>query len=681
MATQFVGDIRNLALVGHSGSGKTLLGEALLFHTGVTKRLGSPDDGSSLLDYDDESKERKASTDSSVFFIDHSGHRLNLIDTPGAPDFCGTAISALAGVEAAVVVISASSGIGVNTRRMFNIAKDYGLARMIVVTKIDAENVDLAELYNNIRETFGHDCHPVNLPAGGGAKVINVFENTEGASDILDVAHAHTELLDAIVETDDSLMNEYMETGTVTPDKLSRTIGHAVAIGHVIPVLFVNSKTGVGIPELLDAMYTFAPSPIEGEHRALVVGEGPDAKKSAIDPKLDGEFIAQVFKVTTDPKSNIKYCIARVHTGTLTPDDQVFVSGDRRGQRPGHFFKLRGNEHIEIPKAGAGDIVSFAKLDFKIGQVLFKNAHDGTMSMPRFPTPMFSLAIVAKARGDIEKVGAALHRFADEDPCFHYHRDADTHELVISGLGDQHLIVIRSKMKRYFKLDVDSHAPKIPYRETITQAVKYVEYTHKKQSGGAGQFAKVAIDMEPTERGKGYEFADKIFGGVIDQAFRPAVDKGCRDQMKKGVITGCQVVDVRVSLVDGKTHPVDSKDIAFQIAGRQAFKKAFVQCKPILLEPVVTAEIIVPAHNMGDITRDISGRRGQVIGQDIMPGGLALIKATVPLAEVASYSSQLKSVTGGQGSYTMEFSHYDVVPPNVQQQIMAGYKAAEDEEA
>jgi elongation factor G len=372
--------------------------------------------------------------------------------------------------------------------------------------------------------------------------------------------------------------------------------------------------------------------------------------------------------------------VARVHSGQLAGDGQVFLAGDRKGQRPGHILKLLGADHSEIEKAAAGDLVAFAKLDFKIGDVLLGKSGEGTITMPKTPTPMFALAIEPKARGDVEKISGALHRFAEEDPCFDYHRDSETNELVMQGLGDQHLTVVQSKMKRQFKVEVDTKPPKIPYRETIAGSVKYVEYTHKKQTGGAGQFARVFIDMEPNERGGGYEFIDKIFGGAIDQPFRPSVDKGIKDQMRRGVIAGCPVVDVKVYLVDGKTHPVDSKDIAFQIAGRQVFKKAFNQCKPILLEPVVNMEVTAPTDFMGDITRDIAGKRGQVLGQDVLPGNQVVIKAQVPLAEVAAYASQLKSVTGGQGSYMMELSHYDVVPPNVQQQIMAQYKTKDEDE-
>jgi elongation factor G len=691
MAGHQIGDIRNIALVGHTASGKTTLGEAILLKAGITSRLGNVDDGSSMLDYDEESKDRKHSVESSLFYCEHQGKLLNFIDTPGTPDYCGQALAGLIGADIAMAVVNASSGMGINTRRMMNAAGRFGLARMIAVTRIDAENLNLEELLNGLKETFGNECVPINVPADGGKRVVNLLTAREGDSDLLDVAAAHKQLVEAIVETDEELMLEYMESGEMPLDQLAPAIHRAVAAGSLIPIMFVSSSGGVGIEELLDALISCAPSPAEAQARKLIIGadeaegeagaaEKADVQEETIEAKADGDFIAQTFKVVSDPKSNIKYSVARVFSGELKPDGNLFVSGDRKGQRPGHIFKLRGNGHEEVPTASAGDIVAFAKLDLKIGDTLFDKSREGRIAVPKFPTPMFSLALEPKSRGDVEKVSGALQRFAEEDPCFQYHRDAETHELVMSGVGDQHLNVVQSKMKRFFKLEVDTKPPKIPYRETITGSVKYVEYTHKKQSGGAGQFARVFVDMEPAERGEGYEFIDKIFGGSIDQAFRPSVDKGVRDQMKKGVIAGYPVVDVKVALVDGKTHPVDSKDIAFQIAGRQVFKKAFQQCKPIMLEPVVHIEVTVPTDNVGDITRDIAGKRGQIEGQDILPGGMTVVRGTVPLAEVANYSSQLKSATGGQGSYVMEFSHYDVVPPNVQQQIAAQYKAADEDE-
>ncbi len=681
MHAKTVGDIRNLAFVGHSAAGKTTLCEALLFKAGASTRLGNVDDGSSMLDYDDESKDRKHSTDSTTLYIEHHGKLLNLLDTPGMPDYCGPALSALAGVDTAVVVVSAAAGIGVNTRKMFNAARDAGLAVMVVITRIDSDNVDLESTYNAVRELLGPACHAINLPADGGSRVIDVLAAEEGASDVLDVAHCHTELIDCIVETEEAMMEKHLAGETFSREELEPVIERAVASGHLVPVMFVAAKSGVGIEELLEELVIFAPPPNIGRRRLLRSGEGDSAKETPIVPAAEGQpFIAQVFKVTSDPKSNIRYSLARVHSGTLKGDGQVFVAGERKGNRPGHFLKIRGNQHSEVEIASAGDIVAFAKLDMKIGAVLFDHAGEGRIDMPRFPTPMFALAIEPKSRGDVEKISGTLTRFAEEDPCFQYHRDPETGELLISGMGDLHLTVVRSRMKRMFKLEVDTHQPKIPYRETIAGNAKYVEYTHKKQSGGAGQFAKVAIDIEPNERGKGYEYIDKIFGGVIDLAFRPSVDKGVRDQMKKGVIAGYPVVDVKVSLVDGKTHPVDSKDIAFQIAGRQVFKKAFAAARPILLEPVVNIDVTAPSDFVGEITRDLAGKRGQIVGQDMLPGNQAIIHAQVPLSEVATYGSQLKSVTGGQGSFSMELSHYDIVPPNVQAQIVAAHKPVEEED-
>lgn len=674
-----IGDIRNIALVGHAGAGKTSLAEAILFKSGVTTRLGSVDDGSSVLDFDDEAKERKHSVDSAVTYVEHKGKLINIVDTPGVPDYSGTSIASLAAVDTAVAVISATAGIGVNTRRLFRAAREYGLARMIVINHIGAEGVDLAGALTAVRETFGAECHPVNLPTAGGKGVIDVLQKAEGTADILDVEQCHTELLDAVVETDDALMEAYMETGAVAADKLRPAVAHAVAIGHVIPIFFTDAKHDVGITNLLDEIATCAPSPAVGKQRAVITGAGENAKAAPIDANPDGDFCAVVFKVTADPKSNIRYSCARVLSGKLTSNDQLFV-GDTKGQRPGHILKLRGADHEELEAATTGDIVAFAKIEMQIGDVLRDKAGEGRVAMPKFPKPMFALALEPKARGDADKITTALRRFHDEDPCFEYHRDEETHELVMQGLGDEHLILARSKMKRYYKLEVDTKPPKIPYHETISGSATNVEYTHKKQSGGAGQFARVFIDLEPMPRGEGYEFEDKIYGGSIDQAFRPSVDKGIQSQMKQGVIAGYPVVDVRVKLVDGKTHPVDSKDIAFQIAGRNAFKKAFVAAKPILLEPIVNLEVTIPADSMGEITRDISGKRGQMLGQDQLPGNQVVIHAQVPLAEVSNYSSQLKSATAGQGSYMMELSHYDVVPANVQQQIVAAHKPGAEEE-
>jgi elongation factor G len=429
------------------------------------------------------------------------------------------------------------------------------------------------------------------------------------------------------------------------------------------------------VKECVAALARCAPSPRTGKRRELINGE----TRKAIDP-ADSHFVGQVFKVTGDPKSNIKYSVIRILSGQLKADTNLLRGDDRKGQRPGQLHTMLGPDHPDLDMGIAGDIVGLAKVELNMGDVV----HGGTpgkIDVPKFPTPMYALAIEPKSRADADKVSTALHRFTDEDPCFRAERDHVTGELVIHGVGDLHLRTILSRMERFFKLQVDTKTPKIPYRETITGKAENIEYTHKKQSGGAGQFGRVIINVLANERGAGYEFVDRIFGGSIDQQFRPSVDKGIRSVLTEVVIAGYPVVDVKVELIDGKTHPVDSKDIAFQIAGREAFKIGFEKAKPVLLEPIVNLEVTIPAERMGDITGDVASRRGRPVGQDMLPGGMAVVKAQVPLSELSDYHSRLSSITGGQGSYSMDLSHYEVVPGNVQQQIIDAAKKARAEHA
>ncbi len=671
MAVFEVDHYRNIALVGHGGSGKTSLAEALLFKTGVTNRLGSVQDRTSILDYSDEEKEKLSSQDSALCHLEHGGLHVNIIDTPGTPAFCGFGIAALAGVECAVVVISASAGIQVNTRKMVERTRQYGLGIWIVVNHIDASSIDLPTLVTQIQEIFGQQCVPLNLPTGGGKGVIDCFNNESGEVDFSDVGKAHTALIEAVVGADEELMEKYLG-GELSDDEAQSAAAKAVAEGELIPILFTNARGDIGVAEFLDALESFCPSPVTGKQRMLVDGES----ETPITPTQDAPFIGQVFKITTDPKSNIKYLAVRVHSGKLTSDMTLKSVEAPRGTRPGHVMRALGADQSELEAGVAGDIISLAKLDFNIGDTVFSDK-SGKIDMPAFPQPMFSLALQSKARGDEDKIGVTLKRFMEEDPCFVSDRGTGG-ELVVRGMGEMQLRTYLSRMARQYKLEVVTKPPKIPYRETITSAARDVEYTHKKQTGGAGQFARVIINMLPAERGEGYEFIDKIFGGAIDQGFRPSVDKGVRAQMGEGVLAGYPVVDVKVELIDGKTHPVDSKDIAFQIAGRGVFKDAFMKAKPVLLEPIVNVEVTVPAGNVGDIQGDLASRRGRPQGQDMLPGHMALIRAVVPLAELADYNSRLSSITGGEGSYTMEFSHYEVVPGNIQQQIVDQHKKAHE---
>ncbi len=672
MAVVSVEQYRNLVLLGHGGSGKTSLGEALLFKAGITTRLGSVPDKTSILDYTDEEKDKGASHDSTTFHLSHNGLELNIVDTPGTRAFCGPAIAAISAVECAAVVISSASGIQVNTRKMMEFTASYGIGRWIVINHIDADNVDLAALVAQVQESFGSECVPINLPTGGGTGVIDCFANESGSADVLDVGEVHTALVEAIVGADDAMMEKYLG-GEITDDEVKSVAPKAVAEGMLIPILFTNACGDVGISEFLDATELFCPSPVTGKRRTLVDGDN----ETEIEPSPEGSFVGQIFKVTTDPKSNIKYFSIRVHSGRLTSDQTIKTVTATKGCRPGHVMQTQAAEHAEIPAGVAGDIICLAKLDFGIGDTLYTD-QSGTIAMPFCPEPMFSLALVSKARGDEDKIAAALKRITEEDQCFISERGTGG-EMVIRGMGEVQLRTYLQRLSKHHKLEVETHAPRIPYRETILGSAHDIEYTHKKQTGGAGQFGRVIINVIPAERGEGYEFVDKIFGGVIDQSFRPSVDKGVRAQMAEGVLAGYPVVDVKVELIDGKTHPVDSKDIAFQIAGRGAFKDGFMKAKPCLLEPIVNIEVTIPADKLGDIQGDLASRRGRPSGQDMLPGNMAVIKAIVPLAELADYNPRLSSITGGQGSYSMEFSHYEAVPGNVKQQIIDAHKKEMEE--
>ena len=668
-------DLRNVTIVGHGGSGKTSLCDAILHTTGVTNRLGSVSDKTSHLDTDDEEKDRGYSIESHVLHVNKDGKVLNLIDTPGAPDFIGPAIATLAAVETALVVVHAAAGIQVNTRRMMDQAHQFGLARAIVINRIDAENADLEGVLTALQETFGPEITPVNLPAGGGKSVVDCIVNDKGDADFGGIAEVHTNIVERVAEVDDALMNKYFDQGSLSADEIRAHLPAAIARGTIVPVLFTNARTGIGVQELLTFIASSCPSPAAGKQRMLKVGD----EEKPIDPA--GPFCGLVFKIAIDPRSNIKYSFIRCLGGTLRSDNTLLLPGEKKGMRPGHLLKFQGVDQTEIEDGICGEVFAVAKLDLHIGNTVFSETHEGSLAMPKFPTPMFSLAIEPKARGDEGKIGDAVRRFADIDPCFKSTQDAQTGELVISGVGDMHLRVVLSRMVRQFKLDVNTKPPKIPYRETIT-TIADGHYRHKKQTGGAGQFGEVFLKVYPLERGADppMEWAWDIFGGSIPGQFEQAIKKGATELMNEGALAGFPIQDVKISIVDGKHHPVDSKEVAFKIAGKQALKDAILKAKPVLLEPIVNIEVTVPTDNVGDITGDLAQRRGRPSGQQMLPGGLAIITAQVPLSKVADYHSRLSSITGGKGSYAMEFSHYETVPGNEVQQIIAQYAPKKKEE-
>ena len=664
-------DIRNIILLGHGGAGKTTTAEAILHKTGATSRLGSVDDKTSTCDYYEEEKAHQHSIQSAVVHVEHAGKLINIIDTPGYPDFIGPAIKAISAAETAVIVISAAAGVETNTRKMFELASKTKKARLIVINKLDAENVDLPSLLKTIREIFGTQCRCANLPAADKKSVIDCIDNSTGDSPVADVATAHTELIESVIEADDVLMESYLGGEKITSEKIASVFLKALEAETLIPIIFTNARTEIGITELLDIIVKYTPSPQQAKPAVLKDGETELPVKADPAAPLAG----LVFRIAFDPRSNMKYSTIRIFSGTIKPETSLLRNDERKALRPGHILKSQGADTAEINAGIAGDIITLAKLEeLKVGDLLHDGKAAGKFETPPVPEPMYSLALEPATRGDEQKIGAALDKLRDEDPCFKITHDQQTNELVASGLGELHLRVMLEKMQSRFKLSINTKEPKIPYRETITAKAEG-HYRHKKQTGGAGQFGEVYLKVEPAERDSepSLEFSWDIFGGSVPGQFEPAVLKGINDVMASGVVAGFPLQDIKVSIYDGKHHPVDSKEVAFRAAGKGAFIDALQKAKPVLLEPIANIEVTVPAENMGDITGDLASKRGRVQGQEMLPGNFIVIKAQVPLSEVTQYNSQLKSVTSGRGSYAMSLSHYEGVPPNVQQAVIAQY--------
>ncbi len=685
MAKYTTEDIRNIAMIGHAGAGKTTLVEALLHEAGAIGAMGDVDKGTAVCDFDPQEKEHQRSLSAAVVSIDHEGKHLNVIDTPGYPDFLGQALPCLGAAENGVMVINASAGIEMMTRRMMDRAAEANLAKIIVINRIDHDNLQLETLIEQVRETFGTVCQPINLPTDGGKGVIDVLGKAEGDADFSSVADAHTAIVDQIVEVDEDLMEKYLEEGEVSSEDLSAAMVKALKEGHLVPVCFTSARTGAGIKELLDILSKLALSPVAGNPKAFVKGD----EQVTAEPTADGPVIAHVFKVAIDPFVG-KLGAFRIHRGTMTKDTQVHIGEERKPIKIGHLFKLQGKDHAEIADAPAGDLCAVAKIEeITLDAVLHESPDDDwQFKAIAYPAPMHGLAIEAKSRGDETKISKALSALDAEDPCFTVERSAATKETVIRGLGDLHMRVCLEKMKQRYNAEVETRPPKIAYRETI-QGEAEGHHRHKKQTGGAGQFGEVYLrviklpedsEFAKANGGPGMEFVNDIFGGAIPQQFLPAIEKGVRQVMESGCIAGYPMQDIRVSVYDGKYHPVDSKEVAFVTAGKRAFVDAVNKAKPSLLEPIVDLEVTVPEQNMGDIAGDLSGKRGRIQGQENVPGGMIAIRAQAPLGELGNYQSQIKSVTGGQGSYTMSFSHYEAVPPNVQQTIVAQYKPREEED-
>jgi elongation factor G len=669
--------LRTVALVGHGASGKTTLAEALLKAAGMIQTTGTVERGSTVCDFDPLEKQYLHSLRSSIVHLDHANARIHLIDTPGYPDFIGQAIGALDAVETAAVVVNAQTSVEMITSRMMAWAAKRKLCRLVIVNKIDAENVNLPKVLAAIQEAFGKECLPINLPADGGKRVVDCFFNPSGESDFSSVEQAHRALVDQVVEVDEALMSIYLEKGEVAPEELHAPFETALRESHLVPVCFVSARNGAGVKELLDVFVKLLPNPAEGNPPLFYKGDGDKAAEFRSAPDPGKHVLAHVFKVVNDPYVG-KLGIFRIHQGTITKDTQLYVGEGRKPFKVGHLFLLQGKDHTEVNEAVPGDIAAVAKVDEIEFDCVLHDSHDEDelhMRPLEFPTPMYGLAIEPKKRGDEQRISDAIHKITAEDPTFRMDHDATTHETVIRGLGDLHVRSVLERMNMQFKVEVNTRPPRIPFRETITSKAEG-HARHKKQTGGAGQFGEVYLRVEPLVRGAGFEFEDAVKGGVIPNQFIPAVEKGIQQVLATGAVAGYPMQDLRVTVYDGKHHPVDSKEVAFVSAGRKAFLDALEKARPIVLEPIVNVEIICPEANMGDITGDLSGKRGQITGTNSLSPGTVTISGLVPLSELNGYANRLKSVTGGQGSYSMELSHYEAVPPNVQAQLVNDYKAS-----
>ncbi len=677
-------DIHNLVLLSHCGAGKTSLSEAILFTAGAIKRLGKVDDGTTTSDYDPAEVKRKISINLAMLPGEWQGTKINLIDTPGYSDFAGEVKAAIRVSEGAIIVICAASGVEVGSEQVWAYSEEASLPRLIFINKMDRENADFYRTLEQLQSKFGSRCLPLQLPIGAQDDFQGIVDllamksytgspakEAEVPSSLKDQADSFREkLVEAIAEIDDRLIEKYLGGEELSRDELSNGLRQAVVTGKIVPILVGSALKNIGIASLLDVMYSYLPSPKERE----VVIAGDSAKQvQMIEPSQEAPLAALVFKTSADPYVG-KLTYFRVYMGTIESNSQVWNATQGEVERIGQLFTLRGKTQEPVSQVRAGDIGAVAKLSVtSTGDTLCTRDKPMPIAPTLFPEPAFSEAVHPKTKADVDKLGVALSRLSEEDPTLQVHREADTNETILSGLGETHLEVAAEKMLRKFGVGVKLETPKVPYKETITIPAK-AEYKHRKQTGGHGQYGHVCLDLEPLPRGSGREFIDKVVGGAIPKNYIPAVEKGVNEAAQEGVLAGYPVVDIKTRIYDGTYHPVDSSDICFKIAGAQALKKGLSQGQPILLEPIMNIKVSVPEDFTGDIIGDLNAKRARVLGMN-PEDGRNVIEAQVPQAEILRYAIDLKSITQGRGSFTAGFSHYEEVPPQIAQKIIAERQA------
>jgi len=681
MSSSEIAAIRNVALLGHAGSGKTMLTEQLLVRAGAKGDPGTIERGDTLTDFDPLEKKYQHSLDSAIVHFPAGKARVQLIDTPGDPDFRGQTLSAMSAVETAAIVVNATNGIESSTRRLMRRARQRRLCRVLIINRIDADGLDLESLVSEIREEFGTQCLPVNLPADGHSTVRDCFFHEDGETDIFSLADAHSEILDQVVEVDEDLMAKYLEGESIAADELHDAFEKALREGHLVPICFTSASTGAGCGELLRFFERLLPSPLEGNPPRFRAGS--EDEKVTATPDSDAHVLAHVFKIVNDPYAG-KLSVLRIFQGTIEPGMQLYVGDARKPIKIAHLYRMQGGDHEEIDRGIPGDICALAKIDEIHYDSILHDNHDEDhfyLKPIDFPQPMFGLAIESKTRGQEQKLAGSLEKIAEEDPCFHVEHNQELNETVIRGLGEMHLRVLLERMQQRFGVEVETRPPRIAYRETITRPAEG-HCRHKKQTGGAGQFGEVFLRVRPLGRGQGFRFVSEVVGGVIPTSLIPAVEKGVRQVLDEGAIAGFPLQDIEVTVYDGKHHSVDSKEIAFVIAGRKALLDAIEEAGPQILEPIVNLEVTVSDDSMGDITGLLASKRARIQGTDSQRGGQTRITAAVPLSEISDFPTELMSMTGGEGRFVVEFSHYEAVPPQVQKQLVeenAGRRSQTDD--
>ena len=668
--------VRNVGILGHSGSGKTMLVEHILHSVGLTSRLGRIEDGNTVGDYLEEEIERQQTISLKLMNVDWNGTRVHMLDHPGYVDFVGEVAASTPMLDGLVIMVDAASGIQVGTDAAFKYANAHNTPRAIFVNKLDRDNTNFDAIVSSLQEAYGQQCVPLAIPVGQSeslSAVVNILtgENAEVADAIEELKSSMT---DVVAESDDELLEKYLENGELTAEEFARGLGNGIKSGKIVPIIAGSVEKELGIKELLDLITGSFPSPID---RKFIAKNDAD-EDVEIEVSADAPFIGQVFRSIVDPFVG-QLTIFRVITGTLNADTDFYNVTTRSKERTGKIFMLCGKDQKQVAKVGPGDIAAMTKL---------KNTHfsdtiatsDCKVQLPKIelPASMVKLAISPKSKSDEDKIGEALNRIAEEDPIFTHYRDTDTNEHVIKGMGDLQLELLLNRMKRKYNVEAVTSTPKVAFKETV-RGKSDVQGKHKKQSGGHGQYGDVHLRISPNTRGEGYKFVDSIVGGVVPRQYIPHVDKGCQDSLKKGVIAGYPVVDVTVELHFGSYHDVDSSEMAFKMAASKAIQKGIVQARPCLLEPVMEIAVTVPDEFMGDINGDLNSRRGRILGMEPAGPGRQCIKASVPEAEVLRYSTELRSITGGRGTYELKFDHYEEVPEHVSQTIIAEYEKSREE--